>query len=104
MNTDSSKPTEVGFPVPWGTVDPLALSPKMPYTDFSQTENHMATKKEKEILMGLLEEIEEAWEARHNYLTKHGDTHEGYARATGYGYATIRSIEETIQEMLGLRE
>jgi hypothetical protein len=64
----------------------------------------MATKKEKEILLGLLEEIEEAREARTKYLAKHGDTYEGYAASTGYGYATISSIEEAIQGMLGLRE
>ena len=64
----------------------------------------MATKKEKEILQDLLRQIDDAWEARTNYLAKHGETREGYARATGYGYATIRDIQEELEIMLGISE
>lgn len=64
----------------------------------------MATKKEKEILQDLLRQIDDAWEARTKYLAKHGETCEGYASCTGFGYATLRDIQEELEVMLGISE
>jgi hypothetical protein len=76
----------------------------VPVADQGNGGGNALNKKEKEILSDLLEQIEDAWKARTNYLSKYGETCEGYARATGYGYATIREIQEELEIMLGISE
>lgn len=62
------------------------------------------TKKEKEIFTEMLAEIEDAWNERTKALSPEYMEKRGYEYACGYGYATIRSIEEQLRDMLGLSE
>ena len=62
------------------------------------------TKKEKEILSHLLEQIEWAWAERSNALSEEHKEKRGYPYACGYGYATLRDIQEELEIMLGISE
>lgn len=64
----------------------------------------MATKKEKEILHDLLRQIDEAWDERSKALSPENMEKYGYDYACGYGYATLRDIQEELEVMLGISE